>query len=147
MGGNAMTPEEMKSAVLKANEDFWHKRDLDEAYRIVADEIVFHRPPFPSAVGKEVNRKGDEGMLAAFTETQSTIHELVVEGDTAVAHWTWQAVHTGTLPTMGIPPTGKQVQFSGCSIYHFKDGKIVEQWEYGDMLGFMQQIGVIPAPA
>jgi len=28
---------------------------------------------------------------------------------------------------------------------HFKDGKIAEQWEYGDMLGLLQQLGVIPA--
>jgi len=75
---------------------------------------------------------------------QSTIHELVVEGDTVVAHWTWQAIHTGTSPALGIPPTGKQIQFSGCSIYRFKDDQIVEQWEYGDMLGMLQQLGVIP---
>lgn len=105
------------------------------------------RAPFPPVVGKEANRKLDEGMLAAFTETRSIIHELVAEGDTLVAHWTWQAVHTGTTPTLDIPPTGKQVQFSGCSIYHFKDDKIVEQWEYGDMLGLMQQLGLAPASA
>ena len=141
-----MTPEDMKSIVRKMNEDSWHKRDLDEVYLLYADEIVFHRPPFPPVVGKEVNRIGDEGMLSAFTETRSTIHELVVEGDTAMARWTWQGEHTGTLPTLGIPATDKLVQFSGCSIYHFRDGKIVEQWEYGDLLGFMQQLGVIPAP-
>lgn len=105
------------------------------------------RAPFLPVVGKEANRKLDEGMLAAFTETRSIIHELVAEGDTLVAHWTWQAVHTGTTPNLDIPPTGKQVQFSGCSIYHFKDDKIVEQWEYGDMLGLMQQLGLVPASA
>jgi hypothetical protein len=42
-------------------------------------------------------------------------------------------------------PTGKQIQFSGCSIYRFKDDLIVEQWEYGDMLSMLQQLGVIPA--
>jgi predicted ester cyclase len=46
---------------------------------------------------------------------------------------------------MGIPPTGKRIQFSGCSIYHFEDDRIVEQWEYGDMLDMMQQPGIIPA--
>lgn len=141
-----MIPEEMKSAVRKMNEDSWHKRDLDEVFLLYADEIVFHRSPFPPVVGKEANRMGDEGMLSAFTEIRSTIHELVVEGDTAIAHWTWQGKHTGMLPTLGIPASGKQVQFSGCSIYHFRDGKIVEQWEYGDLLSFMQQLGVIPAP-
>jgi predicted ester cyclase len=33
----------------------------------------------------------------------------------------------------------------GCSVYHFRDDKIVEQWEYGDLLGMLQQLGVIPA--
>jgi steroid delta-isomerase-like uncharacterized protein len=140
-----MTPQEMKSAIQKMNDDTWHKRDLDAAYRLYADGIVFHRVPFPPVTGKEANRASDTDTLSVFSETQSTIHELVVEGDTAVAHWTWQAVHSGTSPTLGIPPTGKQAQFSGCSIYHFKDDQIAEQWEYGDMLGLLQQLGVIPS--
>jgi predicted ester cyclase len=39
----------------------------------------------------------------------------------------------------------RTVRSVGCSVYHFRDGKIVEQWEYGDMLGLLQQLGVIPA--
>ncbi|MCJ7701465.1 MAG: ester cyclase [Anaerolineales bacterium] len=142
-----MTTQELKTAVQNLNEISWHKRDISEAYdRFYAEEIVFHRPPFPPVVGKEANRKSDEGMLSAFSETKSTIHEIVAEGSSVTAHWTWQAVHTGTLPTLGVPATGKHIQFSGCSIYHFRDGKITEQWEYGDLLGFMQQLGVIPSP-
>ena len=141
-----MTNEEMKSIIRTMNDDCWHKRDLDAAYQFYADDIVFQRPPFPKMIGKEANRQSDEGSLSAFSEIQSFIHELVVEGDTAVAHWTWRAVHTGTLLSMGIPATGKEVEFSGCSIYHFRDGKIAEQWEFGDLLGFLQQLGVIPTP-
>ncbi len=141
-----MTSEELKATIRKMNEDSWHKRNLDEVYRLYADEIIFHRPPFPPVVSKKENRESDEAMLSAFTETRSLIHELVVEGHTVIAHWTWKGTHTGTLPTLGIPATGKQVSFSGCTIYHFKEGKITEQWEYGDLLGFMQQLGTIPAP-
>jgi steroid delta-isomerase-like uncharacterized protein len=134
----------MKSIIRTLNDDCWHKRDLDAAYRVYANDIVFQRPPFPKVIGKEANRQSDEGSLSAFSEIQSLIHELVVEGDTAVAHWTWRGVHTGTLLSLGIPATGKEVEFSGCSIYHFRDGKIAEQWEFGDLLGFLQQLGVIP---
>ena len=141
-----MKPEEIKSVILKMNDDCWHKRDLDAAYQPYADEIVFQRPPFPPVEGKEANLTSDEATLSAFSDIQSTVLEIVVEGNTAVAHWSWQAVHTGTLHSLGIPATGKHVQFSGCSIYHFKDDNIVRQWEYGDLLGFLQQLGVIPTP-
>ena len=140
-----MTPEEMKAALAKMNDDAWHKRDLNAAYEIYSADVVFQRVPFPPVVGKEANMQADAGMLAAFTDTRSTIDEMVVEGDTAVFRWSWEAVHTGTSPSLGIPPTGKHVSFGGCSVYHFKNGKIVEQWEYSDVLGLLQQLGVIPA--
>ena len=139
-----MTPEEMKAALEKMNDDAWHTRDLGAAYAIYADDVVFQRVPFPPVVGKEANKQADAGTLAAFTETRSTIDEMIVEDDTAVLRWTWEAAHTGTLPSLGIPATGKHVRMVGCSVYHFSDGKIVEQWEYGDTLGLLQQLGVIP---
>ena len=140
-----MTPEEMKAALAKMNDDAWHKRDLDAAYEIYSDDVVFQRIPFPPVVGKEANMQADAGTLAAFSDTRSTIDEMVVDGDTAVLRWAWEANHTGTSPSLAIPATGKHVRIVGCSVYHFRDSKIVEQWEYGDLLGLLQQLGVIPA--
>jgi len=135
----------MKAALAKMNDDAWHQRDLDAAYEIYSDDVVFQRVPFPPVVGKEANMQADAGTLAAFSDTRSTINEMVVDGDTAVLRWTWEATHTGTSPSLAIPATGKHVRIVGCSVYHFRDGKIVEQWEYGDLLGLLQQLGVIPA--
>lgn len=140
-----MTPDEMKVALAKMNDDAWHKRDLDGAYEIYSDDEVFQRVPFPPVVGKEANKQADAGTLAAFSDTRSTIDEMIVEGDTAVLRWTWEATHTGTSPSLPIPATGKRVSFAGISVYHFREGKIVEQWEYGDLLGMLQQLGVVPA--
>jgi steroid delta-isomerase-like uncharacterized protein len=140
-----MTPEEIKAALEKMNDDAWHARDLDAAYAIYAEDVVFQRVPFPPVVGKKANMEADAGTLAAFTETRSVIDELIVEGDTAVLRWTWEGTHSGPSPSLGIPATGKRVRFVGCSVYHFRNGKIVKQWEYGDLLGLLQQLGVIPA--
>jgi steroid delta-isomerase-like uncharacterized protein len=139
-----MIPEEMKAALVKMNDDAWHKRDLDAAYEIYSDEVVFHRLPFPPEVGKEANMQADAGMLAAFSDVHSNIDEIIVDGDTAVIRWTWAANHTGTSPSLGIPATNKRVSYAGTSVYHFNENKIVEQWEYGDLLGFLQQLGVVP---
>lgn len=140
-----MKPEELKTALAKMIDDFWHKSDIDAAYEIYADDVVFHRVPFPPVVGKEANMQADADTLAAFTENRTIIDEMIVEGDTAVIRWTWEAVHTGTSPSLGIPATGNRIHMVGCSVYYFRDGKIGEQWEYSDILGLLQQLGVIPA--
>ena len=139
-----MTTEEMKAALTKMNDDAWHKRDLDAAYEIYSENVVFHSPPFPPVTGKEANKQTDAGILAAFTETRSTIHDMIVEGDLAAVRWTWEALHSGTTPALGLAPTGKEVRKAGCTVYRFEGDKVVEQWEYGDWLGLLQQLGVIP---
>jgi steroid delta-isomerase-like uncharacterized protein len=142
-----MTPEEIKAILRKMMVGMYDRGDLDAAYQYYADSIVFQRAPYPPVVGAVANRQGDESMLAAFTENRVTVHEIVVEGGTAVMHWAWEAVHTGVTPSLGIPPTGKLIKMSGCSVFHWKGNQIVEQWEYSDMLGLLQQLGVIPAMA
>lgn len=141
-----MEPNDLKKIIIEMNEASWHSRDLDKVYSYYADDISFHRAPFPPVSGKVANMEADKATLSAFSDIKSTILELVVEGDTVVAHWKWQGIHSGTLQSLGLPATGKQIQFSGCSIYHFKEGKIFEQREYGDMLAFMMQLGVISMP-
>lgn len=140
-----MTPDEMKSAILMTNDDTWLRRDLDAAYEHFSEDLMFRRAPFPPVVGKAANRNSDEETLGAYSETRSTIHEVVSEGDTAVAYWTWEGIHTGTSPSLGIPPTGKKVEMSGLSLYRFKDAKIFEVLEFSDVLGMLQQLGVIPS--
>jgi hypothetical protein len=35
----------------------------------------------------------------------------------------------------------------GITIARYANGKLVEDWQAGDSLGFMMQLGIIPAPA
>ena len=44
---------------------------------------------------------------------------------------------------MGIAPTGKEVEFTGTSVYRIEGGKIAESWNVEDKLGLMRQIGAI----
>jgi len=47
---------------------------------------------------------------------------------------------------MSIPPTGKEVEFTGISVYRIEAGKIAEEWTVEDELGLMRQIGAFPGP-
>jgi steroid delta-isomerase-like uncharacterized protein len=140
-----MLPDEIRAALTKMLDDFWHKEDVEAAYAIYADDVVFQRIPFGPIVGKADNMQADAGTLAWLSNNHLIVDEIIVEGDTAAIRWTWEATHSGVSPSLGIPPTGKRIRIVGCSVFHFRNGKIVEQWEYSDMLGMLQQLGVIPA--
>jgi predicted ester cyclase len=45
---------------------------------------------------------------------------------------------------MGVPPTGKQLTWTGISIYRIVNGKIVEDWASPDVLGFYKGLGIAP---
>jgi predicted ester cyclase len=44
-----------------------------------------------------------------------------------------------------IVPTSNEVEVTGVHIHRIKDGKIVEVWAVDDLLGLMQQMGIIPS--
>ena len=50
-----------------------------------------------------------------------------------------------TQPTSKKPPTGKKISVDAISIHRMEGGKIAETWEVWDTLGFLQQLGVVPA--
>jgi predicted ester cyclase len=48
----------------------------------------------------------------------------------------------GDLP--GAPRTGNDMKMTSITIHRIADGKLAEKWAEKDVLGFLQQIGVIP---
>jgi predicted ester cyclase len=47
---------------------------------------------------------------------------------------------------MGIKPTNKQAQWAGISIDRIEHGKMVENWVSWEMMGMLQQLGVVSLP-
>jgi steroid delta-isomerase-like uncharacterized protein len=81
----------------------------------------------------------------AFPDSHAAVEDLIAEGDKVVQRYTVRATHQGEF--MGVPATGKVVTLTGIIISRFAGGKIVEDWDNPDMLGFMQQLGAIPQMA
>jgi predicted ester cyclase len=82
---------------------------------------------------------------AAFPDLRLTIEDQIAEGDKVVTRFTARGTHRGKLP--GIAPTGKQVTTTAIIINRYTGGKIAESWINGDILGLLQQLGVIPRMA
>jgi predicted ester cyclase len=44
----------------------------------------------------------------------------------------------------GAAPSGKKITLTSVAICRIANGKIQEEWDYSDVLGLMQQLGVDP---
>jgi predicted ester cyclase len=126
-----MSAEENKTLVRREQEELWnHTGNLDAAEELFAHDYV------------EAAEQEAADFRRGFPDVVSTIEDLIAEGDRVVARWRSSATHRGEY--MGIPPTGKEVEFTGISVYRIEAGKIAESWTVEDQLGLMRQIGAIP---
>ena len=69
------------------------------------------------------------------------IEEIMATGDEVIVRFVARGTHTGDLG-MGIPPTGNKVEVSSIVIFRIENGRVVEERQDADMLGFMQQLGM-----
>ncbi len=134
--------EELKGNYLRLAE-VWNTGNLDLLDDIFSADVVYHLPPFPD-MNLEALGQFIAGFRKAFPDFHVTIEEDIAASNTSAHRWTWRGTFTGESPVLPAPPTGKQATGLGCHIVHWADGKAVETWHYGDWLGALQQIGVIP---
>jgi len=116
----------------------------DSACRTAFRIAPYRTPPLAVFQSLEEEKRSIAGTLTAYSESHITVHEMVMEGDLTAFRWTWQAKHTGQSPDLPIPPTGKEVTLVGCNVSRWAGGKIMEEREFSDYLGFLMQLGVIP---
>ncbi len=140
-----MSSEENKAIARRWSEELWSKGELAVADEIVAANYVRHDPGDPfSAEGPQGVKRLVGGLRALIPDLHITIEDMIAEGDKVVTRYTGTGTDTGGF--MGRPPTGKQTKVTAIQIFRIINGKIVESWANRDDLGFMQQLGVIPAP-
>jgi predicted ester cyclase len=128
-----MSAEENKAVVRREQEELWnHTGELDAAEQLFAADQA------------QAARHQAADFRRGFPDVVSTIEDLIAEGDKVVARWRSRATHRGE--HMGTPPSGKEVEFTGISIYRIEEGKIAQSWNIEDQLGLMRQIGAFLEP-
>ena len=139
-----MSTEDNKAIVRRLIEEGFNQRNLAIFDELYAPDFVYHLGS-TAIQGREPYKQFTLMSFAAFPDVRFTIEDQVAEADEVVTRWTWRGTHQG--PFQGIPPTGKHVMVTGVGINHFAaNGMIVENWTNMDVLGLLQQLGVVPAP-
>ena len=137
-----MSIEENKENARRAIEEVMNKGNLSLADELVDANYIGHAPGMPDFKGPEGFRQYMTMMRTAFPDIHLTVEDTVAEGDKVVNRYTGRGTHKGEL--MGIAPTGKQITIAGMVISRYVGGKQVEAWVSSDLLGMMQQMGVVP---
>ncbi|MBV9544031.1 MAG: ester cyclase [Chloroflexi bacterium] len=119
------------------------RQAYDELDEVIAPDFVGHDLPPGLPVGARGLRQFRETTRGAFPDAQTTIQQLLADGDYVIARFTIAGTHLG--PLMGLPPTGKRFQLDLIEIARFRDGKIVERWTERDFLKLLQQLGLAPS--
>jgi steroid delta-isomerase-like uncharacterized protein len=135
-----MSEEEVSTLVNRFTDEAWNGGNLDLIDELFAADYVGHDAPRPDPV------QGPEGMKdflrmyhGAFSDAHITLDDVIIKDDKVVTRWTGRGTHDGDL--MGIPPTGKKIEFVGIRIFRVAEGKIAEGWVVWDTFGLMRQLG------
>jgi predicted ester cyclase len=126
-------------------------RDIFERAINQRDETVFEEFIDPTYVNYDMPmpEPGPAGMralmggfFAAFPDMRIVIEQTLGEGDLVCTRGYFEGTHQGDF--MGVPATGNTVNVKYMDLWRVADGKAVENWVRLDMLGMMQQLGVVP---
>ncbi len=126
-----------KELVLEVALDGWRARSVEKVCSI----------GYKMHFGNEIlDRAGlidfMDSIHSALSELYFDVEDIIAEGDKVVTRWKARGLHTA--PFQGVPPSFRTVEFTGITISHLVDGKIVEDWEEVDQLNFARQFGAFP---
>jgi steroid delta-isomerase-like uncharacterized protein len=127
------TPRELVALYFKA----CNERDFELFEQIFPEHFVSHLRlgdvagvgPFKALMAQ---------VLEAFPDMRWTLEEEIYTSDRAIIRYFFEATHLG--PFLGIPATGLRVRMDGCEVAHVREGKLVEIWNYADLMGMAAQL-------
>jgi predicted ester cyclase len=136
-----MSTEDNKALVRRLYAEVMGKGNMTEADELLSTQYVEHLPaPTP---GREGLKQLVMMVRSAFPDIHNTVEDAVAEGDRVAVRIGVRGTHQDAF--LGIPPSGKAVEWGEIHIYRVVGGKIVEHWGEADQFGLLQQIGAIPS--
>lgn len=135
-----MTTTENKRLVLEHYEAFVERQDADAVRRQLAADFRDHDMPPGIPSGPEGALQYRSMLHQAFPDLRVKVEDIVAEEDRVAVRARWTGTHRGSFPGMPVPPTGRQVSFTGMVFWRIRDREIVERWANIDRLGLQQQL-------
>jgi predicted ester cyclase len=143
---NGATSVEHNKAVSRQWIEVFNERDDAAEADVRAPDYIAHAPSSlePAPLDSEAWTKFLAGFVEGFPDLRLRVEDAVGEGDLVAQRVHFAGTHTGEF--QGLPPTNKQVSFSGLELNRFVDGRVSEHWFQLDALDLLKQLGLVVVP-
>jgi len=120
----------------------------DRLHESHSNDITVYWPDGHSTQGIEKHIEDLKAMFVYAPDTRIKVHPIKV----ASGEWTsvigeMEGTFTQPMPTgdgKTIPPTGKAFKIRMCTVGHWKDGVMDEEYLFWDNMTYMKQLGLAP---
>lgn len=126
--------------------EVFNRRMFGKIKDIYAPTVMFHGPLMVELYGIASVMQQTIGLVGCFPDAAFLPQHICSvpseEGGTKVAvRWIMEGHHLGygILRSLGAP-TGKRVQVMGISHFHYRNGRIVDEWRVYDELSLLMQV-------
>jgi steroid delta-isomerase-like uncharacterized protein len=113
--------------------------DANQCMALAAQDIIINLAELPEPQhGQEVWRQGFEMMRRAFPDLQAHIEDIFAAQDKVAVRLRFRGTHCGEF--LGIPATGRTVEYVSHEFYRIADGLIAEEWICSDTATLFGQL-------
>jgi steroid delta-isomerase-like uncharacterized protein len=117
----------------------------DRALEYVTADVVWHGGSLGTVSGVEDMTALLTAFIGALPDLHAVEQDVIASNDLVAMRLVVTATQKGDL--LGIPATGRIVQWDAVDIYRVTDdGKISEEWASDDMAAFASQLGAFSLP-
>jgi len=136
----SMTTERNRTTILRFFGEVMGAGDLDLLDELAIENYEDHVALPGQGLGRQGLKHRVARIRAAFQPRQR-LHDVIVDADSIAVRWSLSGVHSAEF--MGLPPTGKRVEFDGVDMYLMREGRMAAHWNVVDMWAFYRQVARI----
>jgi steroid delta-isomerase-like uncharacterized protein len=133
------TSPAMNAELMRAGFQAFNSGDVDQCLALAAPDLIINLAELPGPQhGLDTWRQGFEMIKRAFPDLQATIEDIVAAQDKVAVRVRFRGTHLGEF--LGIPATGRSVEYVSHEFYRIAGGLIAEEWICSDMATLLRQI-------
>ncbi|HEY2688979.1 MAG TPA: ester cyclase [Streptosporangiaceae bacterium] len=125
--------------LVRAGFQAFNAGDADECMARMAPDLIINLAEMPEPQqGCDVWRQGFEMMKQAFPDLQAHIEDIYAAQDKVAVRLRFRGTHSGEF--LGIPATGRTIDYVSHEFYRIADGLIAEEWICSDTATLLGQL-------